>query len=170
MVVIKVYNMEERYSIIAKNAPIYRKARKKEKTQILNELHEHLPTSRSYIAYLLRNTGKKVYLKGGKVVLVGKYSKELLSRRGKHNLIVPQMKVVEKHRINGKKIKRYEIDTPLNRVLRAEGVSEEVKRRFVSLRDNIKIVKLTQAIIKLQMELDRAYNKKRRLEWASELQ
>jgi hypothetical protein len=30
MVVIKVYNMEERYSIIAKNAPIYRKARKKE--------------------------------------------------------------------------------------------------------------------------------------------
>jgi hypothetical protein len=34
MVVIKVYNMEERYSIIAKNAPIYRKARKKEKTQI----------------------------------------------------------------------------------------------------------------------------------------
>jgi len=83
MVVIKVNNMEERYSIIAKNAPIYRKARKKEKTQILNELHEHLPTSRSYIAYLLRNTGKEVYLKGGKVVLVGKYSKELLSKRGR---------------------------------------------------------------------------------------
>ena len=103
MVVIKVYNMEERYSIIAKNAPIYRKARKKEKTQILNELHEHLPTSSSYIAYLLRNSGKKVYLKGGKVVLVGKYSKELLSKRGRHNLIVPQMKVVEKHRINGKR-------------------------------------------------------------------
>jgi len=38
------------------------------------------------------------------------------------------------------------------------------------LRDNIKIVKLTQAIIKLQRELDRAYNKKRRFEWASELQ
>jgi hypothetical protein len=56
---------------------------KKNKTQILNELHEHLPTSRSYIAYLLRNTGKKVYLKGGKVVLVGKYSKELLSKRGR---------------------------------------------------------------------------------------
>jgi len=50
--------MEERYSIIAKNAPIYRKARKKEKTQILDELHKYLPTSRSYIAYLLRNTGK----------------------------------------------------------------------------------------------------------------
>jgi hypothetical protein len=32
MVVIKVYNMEERHSIIAKNAPIYRKARKKRKS------------------------------------------------------------------------------------------------------------------------------------------
>ena len=60
-----------------------------------------------------------------------------------------------------KKAKRHEIDTPLNRVLRAEGVSEEVKRKFASLRDNIKIVKLTQAIIKLQRELDRAYNKKK---------
>jgi hypothetical protein len=65
-----------------------------------------------------------------------------------------------------KKAKRYEIDTPLNRVLRAEGVSEEVKRRLMGLRDNLKIVKLTQAIIKLQRELDRAYNKKGRLEWA----
>ena len=69
-----------------------------------------------------------------------------------------------------KKAKRYEIDTPLNRVLRAEGVSEEVKRRLMGLRDNLKIVKLTQAIIKLQRELVRAYNKKRRLEWASEQQ
>jgi len=102
-------------------------------------------------------------------VLVGKYSKELLSKR-RHNLIVPQMKVVEKHRINGKKIKRYEIDTPLNRVLRAEGVSEEVKRRFMSLRNNIKVVKLTQAIIKLQRELDKAYNKKERLKLVSEQQ
>uniref|UniRef100_A0A7V3KMV9 Uncharacterized protein n=1 Tax=candidate division WOR-3 bacterium TaxID=2052148 RepID=A0A7V3KMV9_UNCW3 len=70
----------------------------------------------------------------------------------------------------GKKAKRYEIDTPLNRVLRVEGVSEEINKRFMSLRDNLKIIKLTQAIIKLQRELDRAYNKKRRLEWASELQ
>jgi hypothetical protein len=38
------------------------------------------------------------------------------------------------------------------------------------MRDNIKIVKLTHAITKLQMKLDRAYNKKRSLEWASELQ
>ena len=55
-------------------------------------------------------------------------------------------------------------------VLRAEGLSEEVKRRFVSLKDNIKIVKSTQTIIKLQMELNRAYNIERGHEWASELQ
>jgi hypothetical protein len=54
--------------------------------------------------------------------------------------------------------------------LRAEGLSEEVKRRFVSLKDNIKIVKSTQTIIKLQMELNRAYNIERGHEWASELQ
>jgi len=71
----------------------------------------------------------------------------------------------------GKTVKGKEIRDrhTLNRVLRAEGASEEVKRKFISLRDNIKIVKLTQAIIKLQRELDRAYNKKRNLKWASEL-
>jgi hypothetical protein len=40
----------------------------------------------------------------------------------------------------------------------------------MGLRDNIKIVKLTQAIIKLRRELNRAYNKKRNLVWASEQQ
>jgi hypothetical protein len=54
--------------------------------------------------------------------------------------------------------------------LRVESVCKEIKRKFVRLRDNIKIVKLTQAIIKLQRELDRAYHKKRKLEWASEQQ
>jgi len=53
--------------------------------------------------------------------------------------------------------------------LRVESVCKEVKRKVEKLRDNIKIGKLTQAIIKLQRELDRAYNKKERLEWASEL-
>ena len=87
----------------------------------------------------------------------------------RHNLILPQIKVVEKHWINGKK-KRYEINTPLDRMLRVEGVSEEVKRRFKSLRDNIKILKLPQAMIKLQSKHAKAYNKKRSLEWASKLQ
>ena len=58
-----------------------------------------------------------------------------------------------------KRQKGNEIDTPLNGVLRVKGVSEEVKRRFMRLRDNIKIVKLTQSIIMLQSEPYRAYNK-----------
>ncbi len=54
--------------------------------------------------------------------------------------------------------------------VRVESVCKEVERKVEKLRDNIRIVKLTQTIIKLQRELDRAYNKKRGLEWASELQ
>jgi hypothetical protein len=54
-----------------------------------------------------------------------------------------------------KKAKRHEIDTPLNRVLRAEGVSEKVIKRLMRLRDNIKIVKLTQSIIMLQSASNR---------------
>jgi len=44
-------------------------------------------------------------------------------------------------------------------VLRVKGAIEEARRRFVSLRDNIKIVKLTQTIIMLQSAPYRAYNK-----------
>jgi hypothetical protein len=55
-------------------------------------------------------------------------------------------------------------------VLRVKSVSKEVKRKVEGLRNNIRIVTSTQTIIKLQRELNRAYNKKRRLEWASELQ
>jgi hypothetical protein len=51
--------------------------------------------------------------------------------------------------------------------LRVESVCKEVKRKVGRLRNNIKIVKLTQAIIKLQRELNKAYNKKRNLKWAS---
>ena len=53
--------------------------------------------------------------------------------------------------------------------LRLESVCKEIKRKIERSGDNIKIVKLTQTIIKFQMMLDRAYNKKRMLEWASEL-
>ena len=45
--------------------------------------------------------------------------------------------------------------------LRDESVCKEIKRKIERSGDNIKIVKLTQAIIKLQRELDRSYNKKR---------
>jgi predicted metal-dependent peptidase len=54
--------------------------------------------------------------------------------------------------------------------LRVESVCKEVEKKVEKLRDNIRIGKLTQTIIKLQRELDRSYNKKKRLEWASEQQ
>jgi len=54
-----------------------------------------------------------------------------------------------------KKIKRYERNVPLKWVLKVEGVGEESKK-LLCLRNNIRIVKLTEAIIKLKRELDKA--------------
>jgi len=54
--------------------------------------------------------------------------------------------------------------------LRVESVCKEVKRSVKKLKDSIKIVKLTQAVIKLESKLDRACNKKRSLKGASNLQ
>lgn len=56
-----LYTMEQKYAIIRENAKIYQKARKKVKTEILNELTNILKFNRDYLAYLLRNTGKKIY-------------------------------------------------------------------------------------------------------------
>ena len=55
-----LYTMEQKYAIIRENAKIYQKARKKVKTEILNELTNILKFNRDYLAYLLRNTGKMI--------------------------------------------------------------------------------------------------------------
>ena len=81
-----LYPMEQRYAIIKENAKIYQKARKKIKTEMLNELTNILGFNRDYIAYLLRNTGKKIYLKGKGIVLIGEYSKKRLSQRGRKKI------------------------------------------------------------------------------------
>ncbi|MFH7835962.1 MAG: hypothetical protein QXL51_05135 [Candidatus Aenigmatarchaeota archaeon] len=82
----------------------------------------------------------------------------------KHNLFIPHMKVVEKTRINGKVKKRYQIDIPLNRVLKMENVPEEIKEKLENLRNRIDMVKLTKAIIYLKEELEKIYQTKRRNE------
>ena len=79
----------------------------------------------------------------------------------KHNLFIPQMKITEKIRINGKTKKKYQIDTPLNRVLKIEKLSEETKEKLVNLRNKIDIVKLTKAIIYLKENLQKTYQTKR---------
>jgi len=66
------------------------------------------------------------------------------------------MKVEEKDRINGKKIKRHERNAPLKRVLKIEGVGEESEKKLLGLINNIRIIKLTEAILKLKREFDKA--------------
>ncbi|MGC8804350.1 MAG: hypothetical protein ACP5QD_00220, partial [Candidatus Ratteibacteria bacterium] len=55
----------------------------------------------------------------------------------------------------------YEMDIPVNRVLRMEEVDEATKERLRSLRNNIDIVKLTRAIVYLKEKLEEAYQRKR---------
>lgn len=82
----------------------------------------------------------------------------------KHNLFIPHMKAVEKTRINGKVRKKYQIDTPLNRVLKIEGITKDTKQKLINLRNKIDIVKLTKAIIYLKEKLEKIYQTKRRNE------
>lgn len=71
---------------------------------------------------------------------------------------------MEKHRINGKVKKRYEIDTPLNRILRLENVDDKIKENLLNLRNSIDIVKLTKSIFKLKEKLFQTYQEKKRKE------
>ncbi len=87
---------------------------------------------------------------------------KLISLR--HNLFIPQMKLIEKERIGGKVRKRYNMDTPLNRILKNNQVSEEIKERLKFLRNKIDIVKLTKAIVYLKEKLEKTYQMKRRKE------
>jgi hypothetical protein len=73
---------------------------------------------------------------------------------------MPQMKFTEKIRINGKVTKRYEIDTPLNRVLKLEEVALKTKAALLKLRDAIDIVKLSKEIEELTEKLFLAYERK----------
>ncbi len=79
----------------------------------------------------------------------------------RHNLFLPQMKVIGKERINGKIRKRYEMEIPLNRVLRMDEVDETIKEKLIRLRNNIDIVKLTTGIAYLKEKLEMAYQRKR---------
>ena len=80
--------MEKKCAIINKNA---KKGSKKLKTQILNELERVLGMNRQYLSFLLRNTGKKIVIKEMGVILVGKYSPERLSKRGRKKVYTEQI-------------------------------------------------------------------------------
>jgi len=74
--------MKAKRAIIKHNAALYRKATKKVKSIMLDELTEMLHMNRQHLAKLLRNTGRVVARKGN-VVVVSDLSPKSLSRRGK---------------------------------------------------------------------------------------
>jgi len=69
---------------------------------------------------------------------------------------------VERKRVGRKIRKRYDIGTPLSRVLRLEEVKDEKKKELIKLRAKINILALSREIERLQDELYRAYRKKLR--------
>jgi len=73
---------------------------------------------------------------------------------------MPQMKLIESIRINGRVKKKYEINTPLNRVLKLKDVCPETKTKLIKIRDAIDIVRLSEEIEELTEELFLAYEKK----------
>jgi hypothetical protein len=80
----------------------------------------------------------------------------------RNNLFIPQMKIVQRQRVGGRIRKKYEMDTPLSRVLRLQEVNQKTKAALLKLRDSIDIVKLSEQIEYLPEELSAAYEKKLR--------
>ena len=72
--------MRERQSVTAVVAGRYRKVRKKDKGQILDEFSELTGYNRSYSSWVLRNWGKRIRI-NTKLVIVGEWRKKV--RRNK---------------------------------------------------------------------------------------
>lgn len=67
--------MKERQSVTAVVAGRYRKARKKDKGQILDEFSELTGYNRSYASWVLRNWGKRIRI-NSKLVIVGQWGRK----------------------------------------------------------------------------------------------
>jgi len=78
----------------------------------------------------------------------------------RYNLFMPTMKLIQRERIGGKIKKRYDIDTPFNRVMQIETIPEEDKYRLSELRESIDLIELSLEIERLAEELDYVYQKK----------
>lgn len=63
------FTMKERKPIFREYSPIFQKASKKEKGNILNELEEITGCHRKHIAWVLRNHGKKVFISNNTYVI-----------------------------------------------------------------------------------------------------
>jgi len=96
----------------------------------------------------------------GEELMILKRLLRLISLR--NNLFMPQMKLVERQRLGRKVRKKYEMDIPLNRVLRLKQVDAKTKSALIKLRNSIDIIELSEQIEYLTEELSAAYEKKRR--------
>ena len=77
-----VYTMKSKLVIIRSNAETYRKANRKQKSQLLKELCQILHMNKQYLASLLRNSGKEITRKG-KTVVIADPTLSMLSKRGR---------------------------------------------------------------------------------------
>ncbi|RME67642.1 MAG: transposase [Nitrospirae bacterium] len=82
----------------------------------------------------------------------------LLSLR--HNVFIPTMRLVERERVGSRVRRRHEVEIPLNRVLRLDGVSDKTKAALVGLRQRVDLIELTHEIWSLEATLEEAYEKK----------
>jgi len=96
-----IYTMEDRKAIISANAPLYRRSRKKIKSNLLNELVNVLKMNRKYISFLLRNSGKKLYR--GKTTIVADPKSSLLYKRGRKKVYTKDVirPLVESWKLSG---------------------------------------------------------------------
>jgi hypothetical protein len=78
----------------------------------------------------------------------------------KNNYFMPTMMTIKKVRVGGKVRKKYNIDTPYNRVLELSAITEQKKQELTERKFTLSYLKLLQKIIKLQLKLDRVYRKK----------
>lgn len=78
----------------------------------------------------------------------------------RHNYFIPTMKLVHKERIGGKVRKKYEIDTPFNRVLHVPAVTQGKKQELQEYKSTFFYLKIVDEIDKLQKQLDKVYHKK----------
>jgi len=70
------------------------------------------------------------------------------------------MKLSQRERIGGKIRRRYEMDTPFNRVMEIGTILEEDRYNLSKLRESIDLIKLSSEIERLAKELDYIYQKK----------
>jgi len=78
----------------------------------------------------------------------------------KHNLFIPTMKLVQKHREGKKGQKRYRVETPYHRLIHSAELTQKEKQRITRLRASTDFFELIHSIEQLQVKLNRAYHKK----------